>query len=198
MPTVAVPTSDILRDLLDEAPRDAVALGWIFERLHERSFGPVMLLLALLAMVPGVSPIAGALIIWIAGQMILARPRATLPRFVARQTVPTARFARLIERMVPVLRWLERLIRPRWSTPFTMTTSVVGMVLLLLGVSLFSPVPLSNLLPALVIMGMALAYLERDGVMLAIATAIACVSLIATAATVWATVSGIQFLKWSW
>jgi hypothetical protein len=95
------------------------------------------------------------------------------------------------------LRWLERLIRPRWSTPFTMTKSV-GLVVLLLGISLFSPVPLSNFIPALVIMGMALAYLEKDGVMLAIATAVACVSLVAMAATICATVAGIQFLKWSW
>jgi hypothetical protein len=197
MPTVSVPTSDILHDLLDEAPRDAVTLDSIMKRLDERSFGLITLLLALLAMVPGISLVAGTMIIWTAGQMILARPRATLPRFVARHTVPTARLTRLIERMVPELRWLERLIRPRWSTPFTMTKSV-GLVVLLLGISLFSPVPLSNFIPALVIMGMALAYLEKDGVMLAIATAVACVSLVAMAATICATVAGIQFLKWSW
>ena len=194
--TVPAPTSDLLRGLLDEAPRDSVMLGWIIARLDERSFGVIMLLLAVLAMVPGISIVAGALIIWIAGQMILARPRATLPRFLARYTVGTARLTRLIERIVPVLLWLEGLIRPRWSTPFTMTKSVVGVVLLLLGVSIFSPIPLSNLIPSLVIMGMALAYLEKDGVMLAIATIAACISLVATVATLWATIFGMQFVQW--
>jgi hypothetical protein len=75
-----------------------------------------------------------------------------LARFGARHTVPTAQLTRLIERMVPALRWLERLTRPRWRPPFTMTKSVVGVVLRLLGVSLFSPVPLSNFIPAFVIM----------------------------------------------
>jgi hypothetical protein len=189
------PTSSILRDLLDEAPRDAVTLDWVVEHLDERSFGLIMLLLALLSLLPVVSPVAGLLVIWTATQMILARPRPTLPRFVARRTVPTPRFARLIERSVPALRWLERFIRPRWITPFAVTRRVVGVMLLLLGVSLFSPVPLSQFIPAAVIMVMALAYLEKDGVMLTLALAAAFASLVATAATVWAMVYGIQLLE---
>lgn len=195
MQTVSVPTSSMLNDLLDEAPRGAVTLDWIMERLDERSSGLIMLLLALLALMAGLSLLAGPIIIWIAVQMILARPRPTLPRCVARRTVLTLRFNRLIARMVPVLRWLERFIRPHWSTPFRTTRRVVGMMLLLLGVSLFSPLPLSNFIPALVIMGMALAYLEKDGVMLALALASAFASLVATAATAWAAVYGIQLLQ---
>lgn len=189
------PTSSVLHGLLAEAPRHEVTLGWIIERLDERAFGLIMLLLALLALLPVMSLTAGPLVIWIAAQMILARPRPTLPRFVARRAVPTPRLARLIERIVPGLRWLERFIRPRWNTPFTMTRRIVGVVLLLLGVTLLSPVPLSNFIPALVIMGMALAYLEKDGVMLALALAGASASVAATAATVWATVYSIQLLE---
>ena len=195
--TVPVPTSDLLRGLLDEAPPDSVTLDWIISRLDERSFGAIMLLLALLAMVPGISLVAGALIIWIAVEMILARPRATLPRFLARYSIATARFTRLIERMALVLCWLERLIRPRWRTPFTLTKSVVGVILLLLGLSLYSPFPLSNLIPSVVIMGMALAYLEKDGVMLAIMTVFAFGSLVVTVATLWATIFGIRLVEWS-
>lgn len=68
-------------------------------------------------------------------------------------------------------------------------------MLLLLGGSLFSPVPFSNFIPALVIMGMALAYLEKDGVVLTLALVSAFASLVATAATVWTTVYGIQLLE---
>ena len=184
-----------MRDLLDEAPRAAVTLGWMMEGLDQRSFGLIMLLLALLALLPILSLIAGPLVIWIAAEMILARPRPTLPRFVAHRAISTPRFARLIERMVPMLRWLERFIRPRWATPFTMTKRTLGAMLLLLGVSLLNPVPFSNVIPALVIMGVALAYLEYDGVMLALALGAAFVSLFATAVTVWATVYGIGILQ---
>lgn len=184
-----------MRDLLDDAPRVAVTLGWMMERLDQRSFGLIMLLLALIALLPILSVIAGPLVIWIAAEMILARPRPTLPRFVARRAISTPRFAKLIERMVPVLRWLERFIHPRWATPFTMTKRTLGAALLLLGASLLVPVPFGNVIPALVIMGVALAYLENDGVMLAVALGAAFISLVVTAVTVWATVYGIGVLQ---
>ena len=193
--TFYVPASSVMRDVLDEAPHVVVTLGWIMERLDRRSFGLIMLLLALLASLPILSLIAGPLIIWIAAEMILDRPRPRLPRFVACRAISTPRVAMLIERMVPVLRWLERFIRPRWATPFTMTKRTLGVMLLLLGVSLLNPVPFSHVIPALVIMGIALAYLENDGVMLALALVAAFASLVATAVTVWATVYGIGVLQ---
>lgn len=42
-----IPTSEVLRGLLDEAPADCVTLGWLLEKLHKRSFGIVLLLAAL-------------------------------------------------------------------------------------------------------------------------------------------------------
>ena len=71
-----------------------------------------------------------------------------------------------MRRLVPVLRWLERFIRPRWATPFEATKRGVGGVVLLLSASLLAPVPLSNVPPALAIMLIAFAYLEEDGVLL--------------------------------
>lgn len=43
-----VPTSVVLNDLLKDAPPN-VTVGWVLGRLQERSFGLVMLLLALIA-----------------------------------------------------------------------------------------------------------------------------------------------------
>ena len=191
----AVPTSVSLAGLLADAPADAVTLDWIMERLDERSFGVVMLLLALMALVPGLSPIAALLVAWPATQMILARPRPTLPGFVARRAIATARLARLIRRAVPVLRWLERFVRPRWRTPFAATRRVLGGMLLLLGLSLASPVPFSHIPPALAIMAVAFAYLEGDGVMLALALLAAIASLAATAFAGWAAIYGIGVLE---
>jgi hypothetical protein len=44
------PTSDALRDLLVDAPLDRVSIRWLLDRLEERSFGIVMLLLGIVAM----------------------------------------------------------------------------------------------------------------------------------------------------
>ena len=72
----------------------------------------------------------------------------------------------MVRRTVPVLRFLEGLIRPRWPTPFEATKRVVGFIVLLLGASLLAPIPLSNLPSVLMIVLVAFAYLDDDGVLL--------------------------------
>jgi hypothetical protein len=192
--TARLPTSVVLNDLLEDAPADHVTLSWVIGRLEERSFGLVMLLLALIALVPGLSTVMGILLIAPAVQMILARHNPVLPRFVADRRLQTRRLASLIARILPLLRRIETLIRPRWPTPFEATKRAVGAVILLLSLTLVGPIPLSHVIPSVAIMLVALAYLEEDGVMLCIALAVAISSLAITAATVWATVAGIEFL----
>src|SRR5690606_17955723 len=102
--TPHVPTSAIMEGLLGEAPPDRVTLGWVIERLGARSFGLLMFLLALLALVPGLSGLIGVLLMIPAYQMIVARHAPRLPRFIARRHLPTQRLARLIARTVPLLR----------------------------------------------------------------------------------------------
>jgi hypothetical protein len=181
--------------LLDEAPGEAVSLGWVIERLGERSFGLLMFLLALIALVPGLSGFIGVLLMIPAFQMIMARRVPVLPRFIARRQIPRQHLGRLIARMVPLLRRAERLFKPRWPTPFESTRRVVGVVILLLGATLIEPIPFSHVIPSLVIMLVAIAYLEEDGVFLCVALFVALVSLAITAAGIWGTVAGVNFLE---
>ena len=153
-----------------------------------------MLLLALIALVPGLSTFIGVLLIVPAVQMILGRHNPVLPRSVAERRLQTRRLASLIAKILPLLRRIETLIRPRWPTPFEATKRSVGAIILLLSLTLVAPVPLSHVIPSFAIMLVALAYLEEDGVMLCVALAVAISSLAVTAAAVWATVAGIEFL----
>ncbi len=189
-----VPTSVVLEELLKDAPPDHVTIAWLLGSLRERSFGVVMLLMALVALVPGASTFIGVLLSVPGFQMILARQYPVLPRFVACRQLPTRRLARLIGRAVPLLRRIERLIRPRWHTPFEATKRVVGLVVLLLGATMLTPLPFAQVLPALVIVMISFAYLEEDGVFLCIALAAALVSLSITAAVAWAAVSASDWL----
>ncbi len=189
-----VPTSVVLEELLKDAPPDHVTIAWLMGSLRERSFGVVMLLMALVALVPGASMFIGVLLSVPGFQMILARRNPVLPRFVACRQLPTRRLARLIGRAVPLLRRIERLIRPRWHTPFEATKRVVGLVVLLLGATMLTPLPFGHVLPALVIVMISFAYLEEDGVFLCIALAAALVSLSITAAVAWAAVRASDWL----
>ena len=76
----------------------------------------------------------------------------------------------MVQRSVPVLRYLEKVVHPRWHTPIKATKRLVGTVVVILSTTLvFIPIPLSNVVPALVIALISLAYLEEDGVLLSIA-----------------------------
>jgi len=193
-PAVRLPTSVVLEKLAAEAPDEHVSLGWLIANLGGRSFGIVILVLGVVALVPGASVVVGVLLAIPAVQMMLARKGPVFPQFVARRRVPTLRMTRLVARIVPVLRRLERIIRPRWTTPFEATKRVVGFVLLLIGVTLLSPIPFSQVIPALVIVLLSFAYLEEDGIALCIALVAALATLAVTAATVWATVLGVDFV----
>ena len=94
----------------------------------------------------------------------------------------------------PVLRRLERVIRPRWVAPTDVTKRAVGVILLLLGALLLVPIPLSNLIPGLVIILLAFAYLEDDGVLLCLALVAALAALGLAAVAVWGMIKGIDFI----
>jgi hypothetical protein len=175
------PTSAVLDGLLGEAPAEHVTLDWLMGRLGDRSFGIVLLLLAIVGLLPGASAVAAVLLMVPAAQMVLARPALVFPSRVGARRFEARRLAGLVRRAVPVLRWLERFIRPRWATPFEATKRGVGGVVLLLAASLLAPVPLSNVPPALAIVLIAFAYLEEDGVLLSAALGTALVMLAAAA-----------------
>lgn len=189
-----VPTSQLFRAVLDNAPKVHVSVAWLVRSLHERSFGMILLLLGLLAIMPGISVFAGLLLLAIGFQMMMMREVPILPRVIADRTFPIHRVAQLIERVSPVIVALEKIIRPRWHTPFVVTKRIVGVIVLLLAITLFMPVPLSNVIPGAVIMLIAVAYLEEDGILLGIALCAAVPSLAITWVEGWAALKGADFL----
>ncbi len=193
-----VPTSVALAQLLEEAPRDHVNLGWLIGRLEKRSFGLVMLLLALVGLAPGAGIFIGILLAFPAVQMILGRESPTLPRFLASRSISTRHLERLAGRTIPLFERMEALIRPRLHTPFQATKRLIGFIVLLLAATLIWPFPFSHIIPALVIMLISFAYLEEDGVLLCISLAAALLSFSITAATVWATVSATDLIERLW
>jgi hypothetical protein len=184
-----VPTSLVLQDLLDEAPADHFTLDWLISSLPERSFGIVMLLLGVLAMVPVGSIVPGLLLAILATQMTAGRQGPVFPRRIAAHPLPTRHLVRMGRQPILVLKYLERVIRPRWPTPFGATKRVIGVaVLLLTSLVLLAPLPLSNVPPAADIALISLAYIEEDGVLLTIGLLAALILLAIASAAVWGAV----------
>jgi Exopolysaccharide synthesis, ExoD len=90
-----VPTSVALAQLLSEAPRDYVSLAWLMGRFQKRSFGLLMLILALLGLAPGIAMFTGVLLAYPAIQMILGHDSPALPHFLAARSIPTQGTKRL-------------------------------------------------------------------------------------------------------
>jgi hypothetical protein len=175
----SVLASDILQQLHDQAPAGHFTLGWLMGTLHKRSFGAIMLLCAVVAIAPGVSIVAGALIMIAAVQMMAGLPAPVFPTSISDRALPTRHLASLLRGALPVLRYLEQITHPRWPTPHDATKRVVGIAVLILGIAVvFTPIPLSNIPPALLIGLISLAYLEEDGLLLAIGLLLAVILLI--------------------
>jgi len=190
------PSSRVLQDLLDQAPADHFTLGWLMSALHRRSFGIIILLLGVLAAAPIGSMVPGLMLAAVAVQMIAGRHDPVFPHFISARQLPTRHLFRLGRRAIPLLRYVENAVHPRWPTVFEAAKRFVGvMILLMAGVVLLTPVPLSNIPPAIVIALIALAYIEEDGLLLCIAFLAAAVLIGGASAAVWGTIVGAELIS---
>ena len=179
-------TSELLEKLVAQAPDGPVDLDWLLGHLDKRSFGLLLLLLGLFVMVPGVASIASLIVLFPSVEMMLGRSRPTFPQFLSRRPFDFKRFKRLAERVQPALRAIENLSRPRWTLPHAAAgRRLVGAVVFLLALSAVWPLPLVNVIPGAIIVLIAIAYLQEDGLLLAVGMAAALFCLLGLGWTLW-------------
>ena len=157
------PSSRVLQEVIRQAPAEYVTVGWLTSTLHRDSFGIVMLCLGVLATTPVGSTVPGLILAVMAVQLIVGRGKPAFPHFIMTRRLPTKQLLRLGGLTMHVLKYLEKLVHPRWPRTFEAAKHAVGvMVLLLTLVLLLTPVPLSNVAPAMVISLISLAYIKMD------------------------------------
>jgi hypothetical protein len=87
------------------------------EFLGDPSIGGLLPVLALPTALPvaavGISVVFGVPMIVISAQLALGYRRAWLPTRLARRSVPRSTFLTIVNRILPTLRRLERIVRPR-------------------------------------------------------------------------------------
>ena len=64
--------------------------------------------------------------------MMLGRSRPSFPQFLSKRQFDFKRFEQFTERVLPGLRAIEQLSRPRWTPPEAVTSRLVGAAVLLL------------------------------------------------------------------
>jgi hypothetical protein len=171
-------TSQALAQLLKDASRDRIEIGWIANRLEGRSFGFFMLVLAFAGLAPGIASISGFLLALPALQMLAGRNRLTLPRSLAARSADSGSFARWINRMIPVFAWIEALVPAGARHGIQRFTRLIGALDLLLALAIIVPVPFAYIPPTLAIMALSFAQIEDSALLLAIACMIALAALL--------------------
>src|SRR5262249_50435664 len=109
-----------------QAPAEYVTVGWLTSTLHRDSFGIVMLCLGLLATTPVGSTVPGLILAVMAVQLIVSRGKPAFPHFIMTRRLPTKQLLRLGGLAMHVLKYLEKLVHPRWPRAFEAAKHAVG------------------------------------------------------------------------
>lgn len=174
---------DSLARLGDE--QDAVSVGRIRETVGDRSFGPFLLVPALVEVspvgsIPGVPTILAAVIILFAVQILVGRDHLWLPGFIERRELNGGKLAAGMRKVLPVARWADRIVRPRlrWLTrrPWS-SVAALACVALAATTPLLEVVPFASTVPMAGVALIGLALLTRDGVVLMLAAALSLAGL---------------------
>jgi hypothetical protein len=161
--------SSLLEDLQGAFPEETVTVRELLDRLEGRSFGLLLLLLALpmcIPNIPGISTIFGVLMVAPALQMIFGNKTVWLPRRICAWQFKREHLQAAIRGALPIVRRIERLVRPRWSFLVRPPVTVLlGVQTLLMAFVLVLPIPLGNWPPGITVAMTALALLQRDGIL---------------------------------
>lgn len=187
--------SEALALLAETIEGERVDVGTVVRFMGERSSGALLLFLALPMVLPvpapGISVAFGIPLILISAQLSLGWRHIWLPARLTRQSMSRGEFRALVARVLPPLRRLESVVRPRlpWLAA-DWTTAPVGVICLVLAVIITLPVPLGHMLPGAAICLLALGLIERDGVavglgLTAAVIALAVVSLVSHGLITW-------------
>lgn len=167
-------TRALLAALSAGDPEETIRFRDVFAGLGERAFGMLLFVATLPAFIPipGVGgAISGPLAVLIGLQLLAGLRRPWLPKFIAGRGPRRHALLRFEKMLSPWLTRLEHLVKPRLSVllDHRIAGMFSGLLLVLLGLLLALPIPLTNYIFAGLLLLFALALLERDGALMVVA-----------------------------
>jgi hypothetical protein len=160
-----------LSDVIDKLPPDSITLAAVLDLIAREGLLLFCVFLTLPFMVPvsipGVSTVFGAIILLIGLSVMLDR-KPWLPKRFMNRPFPAAKLGAALRKGAVWLQRLERLSHPRLRglTHGRAVSRLNGFMVVLGAVLLMAPfglVPLTNTLPGLAILFLAIGILQRDG-----------------------------------
>lgn len=193
--------SDIFQEISYEpaATDERISLGHLIDGFGNRAFGALLFIfavpVALPIAIPGISAVLGTPLLFLSWQLMRGREQPWLPEVMRSRSFRRADFAGMLQRVLPSIRRVERLVGPRliWMTN-RRGEQVIGLFAFVLAVVLFLPIPFGNTVPALAIAILALSVLERDGVAAIAGTLVGLAGIAVVSGVVVGLVKGVIFV----
>lgn len=159
--------SALLDKLLEACgDKDTVSLKDMVAVFGVRAYGPLLFMFALpnaLPSIPGLMAILGLPLVFLSVQMMMGSV-PWLPEFIARQSLKKSSVEAVRNKAYPWLLKADKVVRPRMLVMTRPRVErILGAIVLILSLSVFTPIPFTNMLPAIAICLIAIGVLERDG-----------------------------------
>ena len=162
-------TSDVLKKMVVDSKDTTISIDEIFSNLGERSFGILMLMFAIPGAIPSL-PLTSILsipLLVFAVQLTLGYKKPYLPKYFLEMTFERTTFNNIVTKSSKYLIIFEKLCKPRylWLTD-KKYEKLHGILILVLALIFLLPLPFVNWLPSFAICLIAMAIIERDGVVM--------------------------------
>lgn len=163
----------------DSTP-DTLTLEEILDSVGRRAYGPLLLVIGLFAIspatiIPGMTWLAAALTMLVAGQMALGLPSIWLPKKALQAQLPRNAVRSGIEKGRGAARVIDKVLKPRLTflskPPFVNLVAVLVIAAALITFPL-GLIPFAPLAPGLAVVFFGLGMVARDGLWLALGTGV--------------------------
>lgn len=145
------------------------SLGEIVDRLDERAFGLLLLLLALPCTPPFVyllPQIVSLPMLALAAQMAAGRQAPWFPQAIRRRGLSLKEFSKVLDFCEKYVRWIEKIARPRLpGVTGRAGARIAGALMVVPALSILAPFPGTNTVPGIGIAVAALGLVQRDGLL---------------------------------
>jgi hypothetical protein len=205
-PLQATRLSDELESLLAVAPGQPMKLRTIVEHLRFRGLPALIVLLCVPFLFPVALPglsIPFGIAIALSGLRLGLGHNFWLPDFLLRREISHDLLERLVGTAAKFYRKVEKLVRPRmhflqrWPGMINLLGFMIMTGGILLSLPIPPPFPLTNTIPGLAVIFMALGIMERDGVCILIGYGFALLGLCYVCLIFFLGAAGVEQL-WAW
>ncbi len=168
-----ISTRILLKQLATGDGNDDLSLELILDSFRHRSYGLFLLMVLLPVFIPvpvGQGAFSGMLTSLIGMQLLVQFEHPWLPKFIGQRPFKRQHIINFQKRFDRWLGYIEKLCKPRWEYLFdhTWARAFSGLLLVILGILLALPIPLTNYPFGIIVLAFSLGFIERDGILLSI------------------------------